>query len=447
VSLTPIAAMVRKDLRLFFSDRRAVITSFIVPIAIASFFGSIFSGGGSTEAAKIPIAIVDEDRSPVSAGIVARAQADATFEVTTPDVDAARQAVRRGTVTVGVVIPAGFGDAASLAFFTNATRPELSLWYDPSHGMEMALVRGVLTQHIMEAVSAEVFGGDSGRKLVDDTLAQLDRPGTSGLDEDRRRALRDLLMSARQFYSQAPRDDRTGNSPAGAGADSTGVAPARGRGISIPYTVRAEALTSGENRAYNGYAHSFAGMGIQFLFFAMIDLGVGILLERERGLWKRLRSAPISRRLLLAGKSVSGTLIALMSLLVSFSFAMIVFNVRIDGSVPGFLLVAVSCALMACTFGLLIAAIGRTPGAARGIASLAVLMMVMLGGAWVPTFVFPAWLQRLTVIVPARWAVDGLDAMTWRGLPFAAALAPALVLLGFAALFGALTLARFRWEE
>ena len=430
MSLTPIVAMVRKDLRLFFSDRRAVIMSFIVPIAIASFFGSIFSGGGSSEAAKIPVAIVDDDHSPVSVGIVSRAQADATFEVTTPDADGARESVRRGRVTVGVLIPAGFGEAASLAFFTGAARPELSLWYDPSHAMEMALVRGVLTQHIMEAVSAEVFGGESGRKLVDDTLAQLDRPGTIGLDDERRRRLRDLLTSAQQLY----------------GPSSSG-APSGGRGISMPYTVHAEALTSGENRTYNGYAHSFAGMGVQFLFFAMIDLGVGILLERERGLWKRLRSAPISRRLLLAGKSVSGTLIALMSLLVSFAFAMIVFKVRIDGSVPGFLLVAVSSALMACTFGLLIAAIGRTPGAARGMASLAVLMMVMLGGAWVPTFIFPAWLQRLTVIVPARWAVDGLDAMTWRGLPFTEALAPTVVLLGFATLFAALTLARFRWEE
>ena len=32
----------------------------------------------------------------------------------------------------------------------------------------------------------------------------------------------------------------------------------------------------------------------------------------------------------------------------------------------------------------------------------AVLMMVMLGGAWVPTFIFPAWLQQFTLIVPVR---------------------------------------------
>ena len=60
MALIPIAAMVRKDLQLFFSDRRAVIMSFLVPIAIASFFGSIFSGPSrNAEPARIAVAIVD----------------------------------------------------------------------------------------------------------------------------------------------------------------------------------------------------------------------------------------------------------------------------------------------------------------------------------------------------------------------------------------------------
>lgn len=50
-------------------------------------------------------------------------------------------------------------------------------------------------------------------------------------------------------------------------------------------------------------------------------------------------------------------------------------------------------------------------------------------------------------MVPARWAVDGLDAMTWRGLGLRGAVAPTCVLLGFAAAFGALAVARFRWDE
>lgn len=68
---------------------------------------------------------------------------------------------------------------------------------------------------------------------------------------------------------------------------------------------------------------------------------------------------------------------------------------------------------------------------------------VMLGGAWVPTFIFPAWLQQLTLVVPVRWAVDGLDAMTSRGSGIAGAVAAVLVLLGFATLAAL----RFNWEE
>jgi ABC-2 type transport system permease protein len=294
----------------------------------------------------------------------------------------------------------------------------------------MGLVRGLMTQHVMEAVSREMFGGGSGRKLAEQALLNLDK---SGMADSQRALLRELLTSVQRFYTQSP--------------DADASASARPGGITLPYSVKEEAVTGRDDVPYNGYAHSFAGMGIQFLLFAMIDMGVGILLERQRGLWKRLRSAPISRTELLLGKALSSSLIALIILVAAFLFAGIVFGVRIQGSVVGFLAVSVGCALMAATFGLLVASIGQTPGGSRGVASLAVLLMVMLGGAWMPTFIFPAWLQRLTVVMPTRWAVDGLDAMTWRGLDGRAAILPTVMLIGFALLFGTLALARFRWEE
>ena len=101
-------------------------------------------------------------------------------------------------------------------------------------------------------------------------------------------------------------------------------------------------------------------MGIQFLLFAAIELGMGILLERELGIWKRFRSAPLSR--LHAARRparASGTIITLLTLLVSFAFAMVVFGVRIHGSVLGFVAIAVACSIMAATFGLLVAALGE----------------------------------------------------------------------------------------
>jgi len=429
MSMTPLVAMIRKDLQLFFSDRRAVIMSFAVPIAIASFFGSIFSGANRpNEPARISVAIVDQDASAISQAVLKGAESDRNLKVTTPAVEEARDAVRKGKTSVAVIIPKGFGAAAGKAFFGDAEKAPLDVLFDPSRNVEVAMVRGILTEHIMQAVSREMFGGEQGRALVAQALPEI---AASKLPDDQKKALLDMLNSVNNFYKGPER---------GAG----GAGP---RGITMPYTVREQAMTSGENVAYNGYAHSFAGMGVQFLLFAAANLGIEILLERQKGLWKRLRSAPVSRLTLLTGKVVSMTIVSFLTLLVSFTFAMVVFGVRVQGSVVGFLSVSLACALMAATFGLLIAALGKTPAATRGVTTLAVLMMVMLGGAWVPTFIFPQWLQQLTVVVPARWAVDGLDAMTWRGIGLSGALLPTAVLVGFAVLFWVVAVSRFRWEE
>ena len=215
----------------------------------------------------------------------------------------------------------------------------------------------------------------------------------------------------------------------------------------MPYEVHEEAITARTNAMYNGYAHSFAGMGIQFLLFAAINLGVEVLVERQRGLWKRFRSAPISRATLLGGKLAQRDRDRL---------ARVVRVVRvrdarvarpIAGSLVGFLGVGVACAMMAASYGLLIASLGKTPNAARGASIFATLIMVMLGGAWVPTFVFPD--------VAAAGHGRRADALGGRrirrddvaGLGLESAVMPIVVLLGFAVAFTAVAVWRFRWEE
>jgi ABC-2 type transport system permease protein len=88
------------------------------------------------------------------------------------------------------------------------------------------------------------------------------------------------------------------------------------------------------DRPYNGYAHAFAGMGVQFILFMGIEVGVGVLLARRSGLWKRLRAAPLSRATLLGSHILSGALTALILLAIIYAAAIGIFKVRIDGSVP-----------------------------------------------------------------------------------------------------------------
>ncbi len=428
MNFTALIALVRKDLKLFLGDRRALILSLAAPIAIGAFFGFLFSGNNKGNTAKIPIALVDLDGSSLSRAVGAKLAEDKLLAVH-PETEAqARESVKKGKANAAVVLPKGFGDAAANAFFSSQGKPEVAVLYDPSHEMEMGLVRGLLTEAAMEVVSREMFTGDIGHKAVKRTLADLE---TSGIKTEEKQPLQDLLRSVDRWNAQ----------------QSTAPVEKRGGGLSLPYTLKEEPVTAGSGIAYDGYAHSFGGMGVQFILFMGIDAGVALLVLRRSGTWQRLRAAPLGRRGILLARAISAAILAAGILLAIFAAARLLFGVRIQGSFAGFLGITAAFAIMTATFGLLIAALGRTPEAARGLAIFGTLIMVMLGGAWIPAFVFPAWLQKATLLVPTRWAVDGLDAMTWRGLGFSAALGPITVLLGFAALFGVIALWRFPFEE
>ena len=169
--------------------------------------------------------------------------------------------------------------------------------------------------------------------------------------------------------------------------------------------------------------------------------------DRRLGLWKRLRAAPLSRLMLLGSRWISSAIIGLVVLSSVLVFGAILYGIRVSGSVVGFLLLAMASSLMVASFGLLIAALGRTEGQCRAFAVPAVLTMSFLGGAWILTFMMPAWVQPLSLILPTRWAVDGFDLVTWRGLGLIETLPALGVVMAFAVGFAAIALARFRWED
>ena len=429
--MNALRALVRKDLVLYFSNRRALMITLAAPILIAAFFGSVM-GGSSSKPSRVPIAVADQDASDVSKSIVASIKADSSFELVEMDEATATAKVREGKVRAAAVIPAGFGEAATKALFRpDVKRPEVAIRYDPSQAIALSIVKGLLTEHVMKAVSQAAFTTGVGTKAIAATRADL--KASTNIDEGTRRDLLALFDSMERVSTRSASGDA---SPA-----------ALKQGISVPFEMRPEEVTSGVDRKYNSYAHSFAGMGVQFILFMGIELGVGVLYMRRLGIWKRLRAAPVSRGLLIGSRIVSGTVIASLLMAGIYAAAILIFGVRIEGSVIGFIGVSLAFALLASTFGLLIAAIGKSPEATRGLAILATLLLVMLGGAWVPTFVFPEWLQSATLVVPTRWAVDGLDAMTWRGLGLDAALMPIGVMLAFSAVFAWISIKRFAWEE
>ena len=430
--MVAILALIRKDLILFVNDRRALILTILMPIVLGAFFGYIFGGSGAKEAGKIDVALVMQDDSAVAKRIADALKLETSMNIVELGVDEARAKVLKGKLSAAIVIPAGFGNASVKGLFGIGAKPEIALFYDPSKAAVLQMTKGILTQHVMQIVTSELTSGPTGREFVTDSLDKLEASAASHPEQ---KSLRDMLASVKALQKDTLA--ATTDTPAKATAS-----PAPAKGFTMPFTTKEEAMTSGPAK-YNGYAHSFAGMSVQFILFMGIDAGISVLLARRLGLWNRLLAAPVSLSSLLAARALSCALIAFGLLCVIFAVAILVFGVRITGNFLGFLGVGVCFAIMTATFGLLIAAFGKTPEAARSMATFATLILVMLGGAWVPSFVFPQWMQTATLFVPTRWAVDGFDAMTWRGLGMDVAVECMAVQIGFALLFGSLALWKF----
>jgi ABC-2 type transport system permease protein len=442
--MTALIALIRKDLILYLKDKRALMLHLLMPVVLAAFFGSLFGGdGGGDSTSKIDLGLVVQDKSEQSQKIAAGLKADKVLNVVELSQDEAQAKVRSGKLPVAVVIPADFGEQASAALFSGRDKPQLPLYYDPSQSTVLAMVKGLLTQQVMQVTSASVMSGKN-TQATDKYLAELPAAASRSPEQAQ---LGDFLVSLKKFQDQRAAAQAAQTAPAAAGdsaASAVADAAAAPGGMTMPYTTQEEALSSGPK--YNGYAHSFAGMGVQFILFMGINLGISILLEQRQGIWSRLLAAPVSLSTIILGRAVAGAIIATGLMVAMFVCAVLIFKVQIT-SVPGFIGMAICFGLMTAAFGLLIAAFGKTPEAARGIATFATLILVMLGGAWVPSFVFPQWMQTATLAVPTRWAVDGLDAVTWRGLGLDGAAPAMAVQLGFAAVFGALAVWKFLKDQ
>jgi ABC-2 type transport system permease protein len=371
--------LVRKDLRQFAADRKAMIISFAVPVSIASFMGLLFGNitSGSTPQ-KIGVLVVDQDRSAISKEAVQKLNGSPSAEVKETTLEDARAKIRKGEAGIAVVIPPGFGDKA-LQALAGGPKPQMEALVDPARSMEAQVVQGAVIQATMGAVAHAASGSD-----------------TAG---------------------------------------------------SLPFEIKSNKSVTGLSDNWSGVSHAFAGMAIQGLLFWAVESAMIILRERRMGIWSRLRSAPISGNTMIFGRLLSSALRALLVLSVVIGFGIAVFGIRVRGSYTGLALLGVADAFMAAGFGLFVASLGKTEAQSRGLTILAVLTMTMLGGAWFPSFMMPGWVQTLSLGIPVRWAVDGLDGMTWRGLGLDAAAKDAAVLLGFATVFTVFALRRFRYES
>lgn len=351
-----------KDIRLFLSDRRAVLMTFFMPIALISIFAMAYGGESERNARPVSLLVSDQDRSEKSKSVISQLDSIPGLELTVMPLDSAERLVKTGEESSVLLIGKGFADSIQ-----SGKNMPLDLRYDELKAAEV----GILQQ---------ALAGNIGRIIGLMRMAEIKQP-----------ALPDSVMQ------QMP----------------AGMPPAKPAGAGLKMTPLLE-----EKQSSPGLIHAVAGTAVMMLLFGLTALGAGLLEEKENGTLKRLLYSPLEPTSILYGKVIASIIVAFLQLSVLFLYASFVFNLDLMKNLPSLLLMMFATSFACAGFGTFLASVAKSRQQVQMLSTLLVLSMSAIGGSMIPSFLMPAFMQKLSVISLNYWSIQGFYDIYWRNLEF-----------------------------
>ena len=196
----------------------------------------------------------------------------------------------------------------------------------------------------------------------------------------------------------------------------------------------------------NRYALSFP-LGIMWgVLGCTATFGLSLVVERTHGTLRRLRIAPISRGQILAGKAGACLLTSFCLGAALFGVARVLFDVS-PRSLTALFFALTSVSIAFVGLMMLLSVFGTTEQAASGITWTVLLAMAMIGGAMVPRFFMPLWLQRVGDISPVRWGLYAMEGAVWHDLGSGGMAKSCAILVATGLTFFACGAYAFRWTQ
>jgi ABC-2 type transport system permease protein len=184
-------------------------------------------------------------------------------------------------------------------------------------------------------------------------------------------------------------------------------------------------------------------VAIVFLFLSVGAAANSIRAERATGTMVRMQAAPVGLRAVVAGKTLSIGALMLLSVLALWGATTLVWGAA-WGAPAGVLLLSVASVAAIGALGLFVTVSARTEAMAQSAAAALAFVLGILGGNFFPPGSLPPFFERLSLLTPNGWALDGFTTLSLDGGSVGDVLRPVIVLFAIAAVVGALALARFR---
>jgi len=423
-NINKLIASIRKETRHLIRDKEAFLLLFVMPLIfvliISMAMRDTFREQGGVV---LPVVIIDNDGEVVGPAVIEAFSSIKAFKVDTAiegngtTEDDLKADVTAGRHKFAVIIPQGATSAAKAAIQrqlrfvrgADAGQVKVRLIADPQLRSDMRSLAAVSTSRALQAIENrllwERFAALAGMKIT----------------PEREKEIREILASNRPFAEVTAEDAAARSEP------DAGEIP---KPTSVQQSVPAWSL--------------FA------VFFLVIPLSVTFIKERQAGCLQRLRSMPVPVWVVMLGKAVPFFIInqlqLILMLLAGIYIVPLLGGDRLEvGDAPvAIAMVSVAVSFAAVSYGLATAAYCKTTEQATTFGGASIIIFGALGGIMVPKFIMPPVMQRIAVISPMSWGLDGyLDIFVRHG-SVRDILQEVAGLLVFAAIAGLVAVLRLR---
>jgi ABC-2 type transport system permease protein len=383
VSIFKALVITRANLLRTSRDRLGLFFVLVLPMILIVVLGLTYGGFSSAR-----VGVADADGGPLAQDLVKGIEPKG-IDISIRSYDTPEQlrdAVRRGFVEVGLLIPAGY---------------------------ELALRDGA-------AAPIEVVAQPNG-------LAGAVR---SALDESIARQA--TLLRAARFVM------KTG------GLDfAASLAMARAEEASVSGVAVSVDEVGNSTAGPSGFTTGAQSQVILFVFLTSLTGATELIVTRQLGISRRMFSTPTGAWTIIAGEGLGRYAFALFQGFFIVIVSALAFGVDWGDPLATSAIIAVF-GLVAAGAAMLIGVVAANPSQAGAIGPALGLMLGLLGGTMVPASVFPSAMRTIAHITPHAWAMDAFRSILLDRAGLVQILPQLGVLLVFAAVLFGVAVLRFR---
>jgi ABC-2 type transport system permease protein len=456
----PILILLLKDLRTFIRYKASLVITFAVPVILIWLFGFVFGlNKKDTGPSGITLAVVNLSPEPAAAALIESLKAEKGFSVITEETDSqgvkhpltearVREAIRDNRYRFALIIPADLMSDERLGL-------RLGFLQNPRNEIETQVVNGLLQKTLFTQVP-ELFGQSlqrRARKLVgEQSLNDFNRNlanSTADTFGGDRNQIYESISKGNFFGSaapsrQAPAEPALRKLDADPQAQAASPTAATSTQDLLSQLLKIETEQVVGKKVKNPMAaRLIGGYAVMFLLFAVSGFSTSFFGEKSSGIFQRILASSATRSHILISKFLFCILLGLFQLSALFLFGNLLYHIDLGQHLVPLFAVMLGASAACASFGMLVASLSPNAQAANGLATLLVLTMSSIGGAWFPVTFMPDFIQKLAKLTVVYWSVEGLTNIFWADYSLLQSLPVVGVLLLMTLLCLAVSLWRF----